>query len=77
MLIGVGALCRISYSVLNYLYVIFSVLLTLAGDERANFLQSTTRNYSVRRDFLLVLRIGYVISLWHSLGLSCNYFVMG
>ena len=56
-----------------YLSVSFSGLITSTsvGEERAKFLLSLTRDYvvSVRRGFLflLVLRIGCVILLWHSL----------
>ena len=39
MLIGVGVSCRISYSVVSYVYVSLSGLITCTsvGDERANF----------------------------------------
>ena len=37
MFIGVGVPCRISYSVVSYLYVSFSCLITSVGEERANF----------------------------------------
>ena len=37
MLIGVGVLCRISYSVVNHLYVNLSGLITSVGEERADF----------------------------------------
>ena len=70
MFIGVGVSYHISYSV-SYLYVSFSGLITSVGEERAIFLLSIVRIYvvSVRRGFslLLVLRIGCVILLWHSL----------
>ena len=71
-----GVSCR-SYSVVSYLYVSFSRLISSVGEERAIFLLCITRSYvvSVRRDFhfFLVLRVGCVILLWHSLGLSYNY----
>ena len=74
MFIGVGVSC----SVVSYLYVKFSGLITLLGEERElRFLLSLTCNdvVSVRRGFLflLVLRIGYVILLLHSLCLSYNH----
>ena len=37
VLIGVGVLCRISYFIVNNLYVTFSWLITSVGEERANF----------------------------------------
>ena len=37
MLIGVGVLCRISYSAVGHLYVSFSALITSVGEERAVF----------------------------------------
>ena len=79
MLIGVGVSCRISYSIVSYLYVSFSGLITSVGEERANF-SALVYLYlicgSVRLGFLilLVLGIGCVILLWHSLGLPYNYF---
>ena len=73
MFIGVGISCHISFSV-SYLYVSFGGLITSVGEERAIFLLSFTFNdmVSVRRGclFLLVLLIGYLILLWHSLGLT-------
>ena len=36
MLIGVGVLCRRSYSVVNLSYVSFSGLITSVGEERAD-----------------------------------------
>ena len=36
MLIGVGASCPISYSIVTYLNVSFSGLITSVGEERAN-----------------------------------------
>ena len=46
------------------------------GEERAAFLQLIARNFvvSVWRGLLLVLRIGCIILLWHSLGLLYNFF---
>ena len=56
-----------------YLYVSFCGSITSVGEERAN-LSATVYLYvvSVRRGFLflLMLGIGCVILLWHSLGLS-------
>ena len=78
--IGVGVSCRISYYIVSYLYlyISFSGLITSSGKERAIFLLSITCNYvcSVRRGFLflLVLGIGYIILLWHSLCLPYKYF---
>ena len=37
MLIGVGVSCRISYSIVMYLYVDLSALITSVVEERANF----------------------------------------
>ena len=37
MLIGVGVACRFSYSVVSYIYVRFSGLITSVREERANF----------------------------------------
>ena len=37
MFIGVGVSCRISYSVVSYLDVSFSGLITSVGEERADF----------------------------------------
>ena len=37
MLIGAGVSCPIWYSDVSYLYVSFSGLITLVGEERANF----------------------------------------
>ena len=37
MLIGVGVLGRFSYSIVSYLYVSFSGLITSVEEERANF----------------------------------------
>ena len=62
MLIGVGVSCRISYSIVGYLYVSFNGLITSVGEERALL--------SVKRSFLFfsMLRIGCVILFRHSLG---------
>ena len=64
---------RTPYSVVDYLYVSFSGLITSVGEESQFFLLSSTRKnvVSVRRGFLLllVLGIGCVILLWHNLGL--------
>ena len=57
--------------------LVFSGLITWVGEERANFSASFICDYvvSVQRVFLflLVLGIGCVILLWHSLGLPYNY----
>ena len=37
LLIGVDVSCRISYSVVSYLYVSFSGLIIEVGEEKANF----------------------------------------
>ena len=75
MFIGVGVSCCLSYFLVSYLYVSFSGLDTSAAKERTNRLLVII---SVRSGFLflLVLGIGCVISLWHSLGLLYNYFVV-
>ena len=68
-----------SNSVVTYLYVRCSRLITWVLKRELIFLLSFTCNYvvSVRRGFLflLVLRTGCVILLWHSLGLQYNYFI--
>ena len=73
-----GVWCRISNSVVSYLYVNFSGLICLVGEKIAIFLLSFKCNYVVsdRRSFLflLVLGIGCVILLWLSLDLPYNYF---
>ena len=79
MLFGVGVSCHILYSIVSYLYVSYSESITSVGEERAIFfLLSFTCNYvvSVRRGFLflLVLGMGCVILLWHSLCLPYNYY---
>ena len=70
---------RISYSVVSYLFVSFSVLIISVGKRELNFLPSFTCNYivSVRRSilFLLLRRIGCVILFWHSLDIPYNYFL--
>ena len=70
MLFGVGVSCHcILYSIVSYIYVSCSGSVTLVGV----CLLSFTCNYvvSVRRGFILflVLGMGCVILLWHSLGL--------
>ena len=67
------------YSFVVYLYVSRSGSITSVWEERELIcLLLFTFNYvvSVRRGFLflLLLGIGCVILLWHSLGLSYNYF---
>ena len=76
MLIGVGVSCRISDSVVSYLYVSFRGLITSVRVERAFFLLSFTCKcvVSVGRGFLLVLGTGYVILLSRSLGIPYNYY---
>ena len=56
-------------------YVSYSGLITSFGEERDD--SSAIDVVYVRRGFLylLVLRIGYGILLWHSLGISYNYLV--
>ena len=61
-----------------YLYVSRSGSITSVGEERANLsrlLFACDCVVSVRRGFLflLVLGMGYVILLWHSLSLPYNY----
>ena len=79
MLIEGGVSYCISFSIVSYLYVSCSGSITSVGEERAIFLLLFAYNYvySVGRDFLflLVLRVGCVILLWHSLGLPYNYFI--
>ena len=64
------------YSFVVYLYVSHSGSITSVGEERDN-LSAVVFNYvvSVRRGFLflLVLGMGYVILLWHSLSLPYTY----
>ena len=68
MLIVVGVSCRISFSIVSYLYVCFSGLMTSPGEEKELiFLLSFTCNYmvSVQRGFffLLMLGMGFVFLL--------------
>ena len=70
MFYGVGVSCRILYSIV-----------TSVGEERADCsANNSTNNYavSVRRGFLflLVLGMGCVILLWHSLSLPYNDFTV-
>ena len=62
MLVGISVSCRISYSVVTYLYVSFSGVIIPVWEERAIFLLPFTGNYVsfIWRGFLflLVLRIG-------------------
>ena len=63
------------YSFVGYLYVSGSGSITSVGEERAN-LSALSCNYVVLLErFLLplVLGMGYVILLWHSLSLPYNY----
>ena len=80
MLLGVGVSCHILYSIDSYSYVSCSRPITSVGEERELIsLLSFTCTYvvSVWRGllFLLVLVIGCIISLWHSLGLPYNNFL--
>ena len=61
MLFGEGVSCRILYSIVTYLYVSCSGLLT-------SVVVSVWRGFL----FLLVLGMGCVILLWHTLGLPYN-----
>ena len=80
MLFGVGVSCRILYSIVSYLYVSCSGSISIIrlGKRELICLLLFMCNYlvSVRRGllFLLVLGIGFVILLWHSLSLPYNYF---
>ena len=65
MLIGVGVPCRISYSIVCYLYVSFNGLITSVREERANFSGSV---YLRNRSALAVNC--YVII--HCLEVSCK-----
>ena len=72
MFFGEGVSCRILYSIVSYLSVSYSGSITLVGEEIAN-LSAIVYLYvvSVRRGclfFLLVLGMGCVILLWHSMG---------
>ena len=64
-----------SHSIVIYLYVSCSGSVT-SGKRELICLLSLTCNYvvSVRRGFLLVLGMGCVFLLWHSLCLAYNYF---
>ena len=78
MFFGVGVSCHNLYSFVVYVYVNGSGSITSVRKKRANCLLLFTCNYvvSVWRGFLclLVLGVGYVILLWHSLSLPCNYY---
>ena len=71
MLFGVYASCRIFYSIVSYLYVSCSGQLPRLRKREIICLLSFSCNYvvSVWRDFLflLMLVMGCVIFLWHSL----------
>ena len=58
------------------LLIVIYIEVTSVGEERANLSAIVSCNYvvSVRRGFLflLVLGMGYVVLLWHSLGLPYN-----
>ena len=72
----VGVSCRILYSFVGYLYVSGSGSITSVGEERANLSAIVYLELFCWRGFLFlwVLRMGYVILLWHSLSLPYNYF---
>ena len=78
MLFGEGVSCRILCSIVSYLYVSCSGSITSVGEERANLsvIVYLLLCGSVRRGFLflLVLGMGCILLLWHSLGLPYNYF---
>ena len=65
MLIGVGVSCLFSYSIVSYLYVSFSPLITSVPKKELFFLLSFTCNYVVSVQgvclLLLVLGIGCVV----------------
>ena len=71
-------MCRNFYSFVVYLYVNGSGSITSVGERELICLLLFTCNYvvSVWRGFLFlwVLRVGYVILLWHTLSLPYNYF---
>ena len=76
----VGVSCRILYSIVSYLICVScSGSITMAGEERANLSAIDYLRYmylvSVRRGFLflLVLGMGCVILLWHSLCIPYNH----
>ena len=76
LLFGVGVSCRILYFIASYLYVSSSGSITSAGEERDN-LSAIVNNVAPVWSiflFLLVVRFGCAILLWHSLGLPYNYF---
>ena len=66
MLFGVVVLCRILYSFVSYSYVSCSGSITSVGEDRLLLIR---RGFP----FLLVLGMGYVILLLHSLDLPYNY----
>ena len=74
---GVGVSCRNLYSFV-FIYMLMEVDQLPRLGKRELSLLLFTCNYvvSVRRGFLflLVLVMGYVILLWHSLSLPYNYF---
>ena len=65
MLFGAGVSCHILYSIVSYLYVSCSGSITLLT---CDYVVSVMRGFL----FLLVLGMGYVILMWHSLGLPSN-----
>ena len=78
LVFGVGVSCRNLYSFVVYLYVNCSGSITRLGKRELICLLLFTCNYvvSVWRGFLFlwVLGMGCIILLWHSMGLSYNYF---
>ena len=67
----------IAYSIVHYLNVLFSGLITSVKGRELAFLLSISRNLavSVRRNFFFLweLRISCVSLMWQSLDLSYNY----
>ena len=64
------------YYILSYLFVSCSGSITSVGERELIFLLSFTYYVDFVTSFLfhLVLGIGYIILLWHSLGLPYNSF---
>ena len=62
MLIGVGVSCCFLYSIVSYLYVSYSGLITSVGEERANYLLFTCNHVvSVKRGFPFLLVHGQAV----------------
>ena len=76
MLIGLGLSCRISHSIVSYLYVSCSGSITSVGEERANFSHFLLVMWFLFDVFLFlfVLGIDNVILLSHSLARPYNYY---